>query len=81
MRLSICGNLSEHCSEDSYSRVKSDQTPLFCLSWTCGECVLGKPWIIGLNRMRLSICGNLSEHCSEDSYSRVKSDQTHVVLP
>ena len=22
----ICGNLSEHCSEDSYSRVKSDQT-------------------------------------------------------
>ena len=31
MRLSICGNLSEHCSEDSYSRVKSDQTHVVLL--------------------------------------------------
>jgi hypothetical protein len=27
----ICGNLSEHCSEDSYSRVKFDQTHVVLL--------------------------------------------------
>ena len=82
----ICGNLSEHRSEDSYSRVKSDHAPCcfasdmfeLCLSLVCGCHMLwGSAFLdlLGFSwQDEIIICGNLSEHRSEDSYSRVKSD-------